>query len=117
MLVKTHLLRHLMYGCEIYANCNFNDKCKLVDDLERSGRASTSTDDQHVNKVKEFVPKNRPLTVKDLADMIEISEGSVKSILKDHLVLRKVKSRLVLKTLNFWEKSRRVDVCETMLSD
>ena len=51
-----------------------------------------------------------------LPDMIGISEGSVKTLLKDHLGLRKVKSRLVTKTLNFLEKSRRVDVCETMLS-
>ena len=64
----------------------------------------TATDDQHVNKVKELVLKNRRLTVKDLADMIRISEGSVKTILKDRLGLRKVKSRLVPKTLNFLEK-------------
>lgn len=96
---------------------DFKEGRERVDDLERSGRPSTSTDDQHVNKVKELVLKNRRLTVKDLTDMIGISEGSVKTILKDHLGLRKVKSRLVPKTLNFLEKSRRVDVCETMLSD
>ena len=44
------------------------------------------------------------MTVKDLTDMIGISEGSVKTILKDHLGLLKVKSRLVPKTLNFLEK-------------
>ena len=60
--------------------------------------------------------KNRRLTVKDLSDMIAISEGSVKTILKYHLGLRKVKSRLVC-TLNFLKKSRRVDVRDTMLSD
>ena len=53
--------------------------------------------------------KNRRLTVKDLTDMIGISEGSVNTILKDHLGLRKVKSHL--------EKSRHVEVCEAMLSD
>ena len=63
-----------------------------------------STDNQHVNKVKELVLKNRRLTVKDLTDMIGISEGSVNTLLKDHLGLRKVKSRLVPKTLNFLEK-------------
>ena len=72
---------------------DFKEGRERVDDLERSGRPSTSTDDQHVNKVKEIVLKNRRLTVKDLADMIGISEGSVKTILKDHLGLRKVKSR------------------------
>ena len=41
----------------------------------------------------------------------------MKTILKDHLGLKKVKSRLVPKTLNFLEKMHRVEVCETMLSD
>ena len=72
---------------------DFKEGRERVDDLERSGRPSTSTDDQHVNKVKEIVLKNRRLTVEDLTDMIGISEGSVKTILKDHLGLRKVKSR------------------------
>ena len=80
--------------------------------LKSSARPSMSTDDQYVNKVKELVLK----TVKDLTDMIGISEKSVKTILKDHLGLRKVKSGLVPKTLNFLEKSRRVEVCATMLS-
>ena len=71
---------------------------------ERYGQPSTSTDDQHVNKVKKLVLKNRWLTVKDLTDMMGISEGSVKALLKDYLGLRKVKSGLVPKTLNFLEK-------------
>ena len=49
--------------------------------------------------------------------MIGISGGSGKTNLKDHLGLRKVKSRQVSKTLNFLEKSPCVGVCETMLSD
>ena len=48
--------------------------------------------------------KNRRLMVKDLTDMIGISEGSVKTNLKDHLGLRKVKSCLVPKRLNFLGK-------------
>ena len=54
------------------------ERRERVDDLERSARASTSTDDQHVNKVKQLVLKNLRLTVKDLTDVIGISEGTVK---------------------------------------
>ena len=77
----------------------------------------SAPDDHRRQQMKELVLKNRRLTVKDLTDMIAISEGSVKTNLKDHLGLRKVKSRLVPKTQNFLEKSRHVDVCETMVSD
>ena len=79
---------------------------------QRSAIKFCLRNDQHVNKVKELVLKSRRLTVKDLTNMIGISEGSVKN-----LGLRKVKSRLVPKTLNFLEKSRRVNVRETMPSD
>ena len=59
---------------------DFKEGRERVDDLQRSGRPSTSTDDRHDNKVKQFSAQNRQLTVKDLTDMIGISEGSVKTI-------------------------------------
>ena len=56
---------------------------------------------------------NRRLTIRKLVDMVGISFGSVQTILKDSLV----KSRLVPKFLNFFEKECRVLACEAMLSD
>ena len=49
--------------------------------------------------------------------MVGISFGSVQTILKDNLGLRRVNSRLVPKFLNFFEKERRGQACEAMLSD
>ena len=63
-----------------------------------------------------MVLKNRRLTIRDVADSLQISFGSVQAILKNDLGLRRVKSRLVPKTLNFFNKERRVNICETMLS-
>ena len=60
---------------------------------------------------------NGRLTIRDFVDLVGVLFGSVRTILKDHLGLRRVKSHLVPKFLNFFEKERRVQSCETMLSD
>ena len=56
-----------------------------VDDLERPGRPSTLTDEQHVNQIKELVHKNRRMTIRDLTDTISISRRSLNTVSKDIL--------------------------------
>ena len=64
---------------------DFKEGRERVDDLERPGWPSTSTDEQHANPFKELVHKNRRLTIRDLADTIGISRGSLNNVLKDIL--------------------------------
>lgn len=95
----------------------FKDGREGVEDEPHQRRPKTSTDEHHVAQIKEMVLGNRRLTTREIADAVGISNGSVNTILRKVLGLRKVKSRLVPKMLNFMEKQRRIDVCETMLSD
>ena len=54
---------------------DFKEGRERVDDLQRSGRSSTSIDDQNINKIKEMVLGNRRLTNRELVDMVGISFG------------------------------------------
>ena len=73
----------------------FKDGRDRVEDKERLGRPLTSTDDDHIQKVEYLVFVNRRLTIRDIADEVEASKESGYSILKNVLVLKRVKSRLV----------------------
>ena len=64
---------------------DFKEGRERVDDLESPGWPSTSTDEQHVNQIKELVHKNRRLTFRDLADTIGILRGSLNIVSKDIL--------------------------------
>ena len=85
----------------------FKDGRESVEDEPHQRRPKTSTDEQHVKKIKEMVLENRRLTIRDIADTLGISFGSVQTVLKNILCLRRVKSRLIPKTLNFLPKIRQ----------
>ena len=64
---------------------DFKEGGERVDDLERPGRPSTSTDEQHVNHIKELVHESRRLPIRDPADTIGISRVLLNTVPKDIL--------------------------------
>ena len=59
---------------------------------------------------------SRKLTIKEIAEELNIAYGSAQDILVNDLGLRRVAAKLVPKDLDFMQKRDRVDVAKDMLS-
>ncbi|KYN11406.1 hypothetical protein ALC57_16419 [Trachymyrmex cornetzi] len=95
----------------------FQEGRENVNDEPRSGRPSTSKTDENVQEVKEIVLKNRRITIREIADDLNISFGSCQSILTDVLGMTRVSAKFVPKLLNFDQKQRRMNIAQDMLND
>jgi len=52
-----------------------------IDEDLRSGRPSTSTDEVHIDAVRDLILQNRRLTIREIAEDVGISFGSCQAIL------------------------------------
>ncbi|UYV67014.1 hypothetical protein LAZ67_4003661 [Cordylochernes scorpioides] len=59
----------------------FSEGREDVNDEERAGRQSTSTTDEKINEVEKIILANRRITVREVAEDLNISIGSCHSIL------------------------------------
>ena len=66
-----------------------------LDDDERSGRPSTSTSPETVHEVERIVLEDRRTTICEIADQLEISFGSVQSILTSNLGMHRVAAKFM----------------------
>ncbi|KAG5342375.1 MOS1T transposase, partial [Acromyrmex heyeri] len=63
----------------------FSEGREDVNDEERAGRPSTSTTDENIDEVKKIVLANRRITVREVAEDLNISIGSCHSIFTNDL--------------------------------
>ena len=86
-----------------------------VEDDTRPGRPKTSVTKANIAAVKIVVEQDAPLSVKDIASCTGISEGSVQTILKKRLYLRKVCARWVPHLLTVKQKIQRLKCARELL--
>jgi histone-lysine N-methyltransferase SETMAR len=65
--------------------------------------------------VEQEVMKDRRITIVEIATEVGISETSVRTILHDHLEMRKLSAVWVPKLLGAQQKADRVTICEVLL--
>jgi len=77
----------------------FSEGRESVTDEERSGRPATSRTEENMAKVRQIVGENRRLTVRSIAEQVNIGRQTVRKILTEDLSMRKVCANMVSKEL------------------
>ncbi|UYV76645.1 hypothetical protein LAZ67_14001565 [Cordylochernes scorpioides] len=93
----------------------FSEGRKDVNDEERAGRTSTSTTDEKINEVGKMILANRRITVREVAEDLNITIGSCHSIFINDLGMRRVAANFVPKLLNCDQKQHRMNIANEML--
>ncbi|UYV71809.1 hypothetical protein LAZ67_9000495 [Cordylochernes scorpioides] len=93
----------------------FSEGREDVNDEERAGHPSTSTTDEKINEVEKMILANRRITVREVAEDLNISIGSCHSIFINDLGMRRVAAKFVPKLLNCDQKQHRMNIANEML--
>ena len=86
-----------------------------IDEDPRSGRLSTSTDDVHIDAVRDLILQNLRLTIREIAEDIGISFGSCQAILTEKFNMHRVTSKFVPCVLTEDQKATRVNISQELL--
>jgi len=93
----------------------FSEGRESVTDKERSGWPATSRTEENIAKVHQILRENRRLTVRSIADQVNIDRETVRKILTEDLGMRNVSEKMVPKELTEEQKQRRVTICQDLL--
>ncbi|UYV63726.1 hypothetical protein LAZ67_2005445, partial [Cordylochernes scorpioides] len=93
----------------------FSEGREDVNDEKRAGRPSTSKTDEKINEVGKMILANRRITVREVAEDLNISIVSCHSIFINDLGMRRIAAKFVPKLLNCDQKQHRMNIANEML--
>jgi len=79
-----------------------------VTDEKRSGRPATSRTEENIATFRQIVRENLRMTVRSIAEQVNIDRETVRKILTDDLDMRKLCAKMVPKKLTAEQNQRRV---------
>lgn len=103
---------------DVVKNWHRQFKCgrTSVETAPIAGRPHSAIDEHTIQQVEAAILENRRVTVRDLAQNVKISVGSVEKIIQDHLHMRKVSARWVPRLLTPFQKQERVECSQALLT-
>jgi len=86
----------------------FSEGRESVTDEESSGRPAKSRTEENIAKVCQILRENRRLTVRGIAEQLNVDRETVRKILTENFDKRKMCAKMVPKELTAEQKQRRV---------
>jgi len=83
----------------------------------RPGRPSTSTNDDHVERVHAAIRGNRRLTIREVADEVGISIGSCHQTFTEKLQMGRVCAKFVPRLLTDDQNENRIEISQELLAN
>ena len=83
----------------------------------KPGQPFTSTNDDHIERVRAVIHGNRRLTVREVADEVGISIGSCHHIFTEKLQLRCISAKFVPCLLTDDQKENHVEISQELLAN
>ncbi|GFX82949.1 protein GVQW3 [Trichonephila clavipes] len=93
----------------------FKEGREEVADEPRSGRPTTARTEENVDRVREVLRTDHPLSIQQIANTLHISTFAVHGIVTEDLQMRKVCAKLVPKVLTQDQNGLRVLRCQELL--
>ena len=87
-----------------------------IEDDPKSGRPSSSTGDDHIEKVPSVIRENRRLTVREVSEEVGICKSSCHTILTEKLKMHRVAAKFLPRLLTEEQKQNRVTVSQELLN-
>jgi len=85
-----------------------------IEDQPRSGRPSSSRNDENIAKIREKLNEDRCYTIDELSEVTGVSWSSVQCILTQDLGMRRVVAKFVPRLLTEDQRKSRLAVCQDL---
>lgn len=93
-----------------YWHKTFSEGREKVENESHDRRPRTSLTAEHIQAVRDLIERDRRLTVAEIASEVNISVGSIHSIIRDELGFSKISARWVPRLLTEEQKTIRLDI-------
>jgi predicted transcriptional regulator len=86
-----------------------------VEDDERPGRPVTMKTDENVDKVRTLVRNDCRLSIRMIAEELNVAKETVRHILTEYFKMKEVCAKMVPKNLSEDQKLNREEMCQNVL--